>query len=87
MSDNPDDFPLKNSPASILRRMADLLDKNPDSAFGGCAVVIPPQGGLPIEVLILDPSTNLPQFWSAIKGRIELTLAELDNANRQTWGR
>lgn len=85
MTDDPNQFPLKEGPAAALRRVADLIDRNPADTFSGVAVVFPPGGEGSIEILILDPSLNLAQFWSAVKGRIETTLVELDSQRNRQW--
>lgn len=84
---DPDQYLLKDGPAAILRRMADTLEKNNNAFFGGLAVIIPPQGGEAIEVMILDPATNLPQFWSLIQTRMQLSIKALDEPQRGWTGR
>lgn len=84
MLDDPNQPPTKETPSDILRRVADLIERNPSNSFGGAAVVLPPEGAH-IEVLILDPSVNLAQFWSALQGRIALTLQELDGQQHRQW--
>jgi hypothetical protein len=70
--------------ADILRRLADQIDKNDNSTFGGVAVIVPPEnGGDPIEVLILDPKKNAAQFYATIKTRLEGQLADLETSQRQ----
>ena len=78
-------------PKSVhFRAMADRLDHNVDSAFGGCFVVVPPtDGGDPIETLILDSKQDAAQFWMLLKTKCDIALGELDAKQRQasTFGR
>ena len=73
----------KNVAAERFQAMVDAIVHNTAQPFGGAAVIIPPaNGGDPIEVLILDLKANPAQFWSTIKTRIEIQLAELDEQTR-----
>jgi hypothetical protein len=80
------------TPATKFREMADRIDHNVDSRFAGAVVIIPPTaeqggyGGDPIEILMLDPSGNPAQFWSTLKTRVEITLAELQERERAQTG-
>ena len=79
-----------NVAADRFRTMAQAIDHNAGETFGGAAVIIPPaNGGEPIELLILDLKADPAQFWSTIKTRIEIKLAELDDLrrNNQAFGR
>lgn len=74
--------------ATILRRMADHLDRNKEASFGGCAVIVPPSTNETIEVLILDSSGDAAQFLSTILTRIQTIQVEMAaTAKRQaTFG-
>lgn len=80
----------KNEAAERFRVMAARIDHNDPTTFGGAVVIIPPanDGGESIELLILDLKADPAQFWSTIKTRIEIKLAELDEGrrNRQAFG-
>lgn len=66
-----------------FRAMAHDIEHNGSAKFGGAVVIIPPpNGGEPIELLMLDLKADPAQFWSTIKTRIEIKLAELDQAQR-----
>lgn len=77
-----------------FRKMADRIDHNaplspdsPNTLFGGAAVIIPPNnGGKPVELLLLDASSDPAQFWSTVMTRIKLVVDELDNQARQGFG-
>ena len=66
-----------------FRSMADAIERNEGASFGGAFVIIPPQdGGDPIETLILDNKQDPAQFWSMLKTKADIMLAELDQAQR-----
>ena len=78
----------KNEAAERFRAMAASLDHNAAATFGGAVVIVPPTGD-PIEILMLDNKADLAQFWSTIKTRIDIKLAEIDEQqrNQQAFGR
>lgn len=63
--------------ATILRKMADHLDRNKESPFGGCAVIIPPSFPETIELLILDSKGDAAQFLATVATRIQNMVTEL----------
>lgn len=66
--------------ADRFHKMGDRISHNVGVAqFGGAAVIIPPGGGEPIEVLILDSQGDVAQFWGTIKGRIAMVLQSLED--------
>lgn len=70
--------------ATRFRAMADKIELNDDSAFGGAFVIIPPaNGGDPVETLILDGRQDPSQFWSILKTKCDIMLASLDEQARQ----
>jgi hypothetical protein len=74
--------------------MADRIDHNapmapdtPNVLFGGAAVIIPPNnGGKPVELLILDASSDPAQFWATVMTRIKLVVDEIETKSRQGFG-
>lgn len=64
--------------AKELREMADRMEKNGIQEFGGCFVVIPPQGGDPLKTLILDKNADVAQFWALLKTKCDIALASID---------
>ena len=67
-----------------FRSMADAIEKNADSAFGGAFVVVPPaDGGDPLETLILDSKTDAAQFWQMLLTKCQMMIATLDAQQRQ----
>ena len=76
--------------AAAFRRMADRIEHNKESTFGGACVIIPPAGGGdPVEFLVLDATGNPAQFWGVASSRIQQVLADLQETQRnlQTFGR
>lgn len=74
----------KNDAAERFKAMAAAIEHNGDATFGGAVVIIPPpNGGEAIELLILDLKADPAQFWSTIRTRIDIKLAELDQIQRK----
>lgn len=66
--------------AERFRKMADRIDLNNESGFGGACVIIPPFGhGEPIEILMLDNSADLAQFFSTVATRVQRAVDEASN--------
>jgi len=64
-------------------KMAQAIDRN-HGLFGGAFVVVPPEGGGPsMEVLILDPHGDATLFWSSLKTKCEMALADVEAAQRE----
>ena len=79
----------KNDVANRFRVMADRIDHNAESNFGGAVVIYPPpNGGEAIELLLLDLQADPGQFWQTLDFRIKLKMAELDDKrrNQQAFG-
>lgn len=77
------------SPSAKFRAMADRIDKNADSGFGGAICIVPPDGGETIELLILEATDNPAQFWGIIQARAIMALnkIEQDRAMNKAFGR
>jgi hypothetical protein len=85
MSDTPE--PRDN--AEPFSRMANRIRHNVTEGFAGAFVIVPPGGGDPIEVLILEAAANEAVIWGQIKARIEMKLADIEDQQRRTqsgWG-
>ncbi len=77
----------QQSHASQFRLMADRVEHNQGSGFGGAAVIVPPaQGGEPVELLILDPKADPAQFWGAIYTRAQLEVNALQDRRQMQQG-
>lgn len=66
----------------LLKEMAERCSKNIDNDFAGTVVIFPPEGDA-IAYIILDPKHSSAMFWSNIKVKAEIALAELDQQARQ----
>jgi hypothetical protein len=66
----------------MARRVVD----NMSHGFGGAFVIVPPADGTPIDALILDSRQDPVMFWANIKTIAEITIAELDEKQRQQFG-
>ncbi|MFZ3215648.1 MAG: hypothetical protein WA192_06275 [Candidatus Acidiferrales bacterium] len=77
--------PVSN--ADRFRLMADRIELNKDSGFGGACVIIPPSGaGDPIEILLLDHSADIAQFYSTVSTRIQRVVGEIEQQNQIATG-
>ena len=79
-----------NHAAEALRRMADHVERNAAAGFGGCVVIVPPEGGgAPIEMLQICDTPDLTQFFGNVSARITARVTELQALQQQQagWGR
>ena len=73
--------------SSKFRAMAEAIDHNGMTKFGGAFVVIPPaEAGEPIETLILDTRQAPAQFWILLKSKCEHEIATADDKKRAMQG-
>ena len=87
MTDQPLVERPTNDPSSFFKEMAQAIEHNRNQGFGGAVVIVPPTGGGDnIELLILDSKADIAQFWSTIKTRIDIRLADLDQKARGPFG-
>jgi hypothetical protein len=67
-----------------FRQMADRIDHNAASGFGGCAcIVLPDSNRRTIEILVLDSTADVGQFLGAVSTRIKMLAEELDAQAKQ----
>ena len=69
--------------AAVLRAMAEKLDTNRENGFGGCFLLIPPDGTIK-ELMLLNNSPDLAMFWSLVQTTAQIALQELQDDQRQT---
>lgn len=82
------DEPQLPSNSERFRKMAERIDHNTDSGFGGACVFVPPSGaGDPIEILMLDNAADPAQFYSTVATRIQITLERLQQPANPFGGR
>ena len=85
-----DQVPGSITVADRFRAMADQIERNEASRFGGAFVIVPPeQGGEPIAVMLLDEKADPAMFWSAVQTKARMALEEIDARQRQglSYGR
>ena len=73
-------------PASYFDSMAKRITKNADQPFGGAVVIVPPGTNQPIEILMLDPNSDMALFWGTIRTKIDIALANAEAEKRQRSG-
>lgn len=75
---------MTNSDA--FRKMASRIDANEDADFCGAFVIVPPnqtgEGDQQAEVLLLNNRKDAAMFWSLVRGRAEVAIAELAQNER-----
>jgi hypothetical protein len=72
----------KSSNHEFFAKMAAKIKDNENNGFAGAFVIVPPEGAAQ-DMLMLDSSANPSIFWSTLKVRVEIALAELDAEQRQ----
>lgn len=74
--------------STAFRKMADAIDHNAEkSVFGGAAVIVPPGGhGVPVELLMLDGTADVAQFYSTLLTRLQIVVEGLKSQQRQGYG-
>ena len=68
--------------------MSRRIVENLHNPFGGAVVIVPPaEGGHPIEILLLNESTDPALFWKLISDEITKNIRDLDarNSNLQRF--
>jgi hypothetical protein len=84
MTDQPLIERKETAVSDKFRQMADRIDHNAQSGFGGaCVLVLPDQNRRTIEILVLDSTADVGQFLGAVSARIKLVAEELDAAQKQ----
>ena len=76
---------MENS--QLFRAMAERIDKNDQMEFGGAALIVPPGGGEPIAVLLIDPKQDIASFWGAVQAKVAIAVAEMQDAQNSPFGR
>lgn len=76
-----------NDEAQPFLDMAERISRMA-AEFAGAVVIVPPGDGEPITFLLTDPSPSLPQFWSGLQSRVELSAlkAQQDESGGPMYG-
>lgn len=70
--------------AEFFLRVAEEIDRNVASGFGGAFVVVPPAGaGNPLATVILDARQDGMTFWMMLKTKCDAELSVLAAQQRQ----
>ena len=73
-----------NKTADMFREMADRIETVKGMGFAGAFLIIPPDGGgEPVWSIGMDSGKPVAQFWANLKTRCEITIAELEDKQRQ----
>jgi len=72
--------------ADPFRAMAERIAKNDAAEFGGAALIVPPGGGEPIAILMIDPKQDVASFWGAIQGKVAIAVAEMQERQQNPFG-
>jgi hypothetical protein len=78
--------PRDNTAADRFTAMAERITQNAAQPFGGAVVIVPPGTGSAIEMLMLDPNSDLAMFWSTIRTKIDILLASAEAEKRRQQG-
>jgi hypothetical protein len=62
--------------------MAARIDKNDPADFAGAMLLVPPEGGEPIELLLVNPARNLAMFWSTVSAMVQVAAREFEERAR-----
>jgi hypothetical protein len=76
----------QNDQAKSFTAMAERIEQNATQPFGGAVVIVPPGTGQAIEMLMLDPNSDLAMFWSTIRTKIDILLASAEAEKRRQAG-
>lgn len=77
---------MSEDPSLSFQVMAQRIIHNADAKFGGACVIVPPAGGKPVELLMLDAAEDEGQFWATILTRIQTAIVEIDQKKKAGMG-
>lgn len=73
---------MPQMPTDIFRSMADRIDRNDPKEFAGAMLVVPPDGGEPITMLLIRPDHDLAMFWATVGSMIAVAAREFEEKAR-----
>ena len=73
--------PINAVAAKLLRALADECDLNSGERFGGCFLIVPPDGD-PKDMLLLNRAASAAMFWGNLKTTADIALAEIAEKER-----
>lgn len=62
--------------------MADRIERNDPAEFGGALLLVPPDGGDPVELLLIQPTRDLALFWSTVNSLVQIKAREFEEKAR-----
>lgn len=65
----------------LFREIADKIDRNPETDFGGAFIIVPPDGEPVSGILVGAP--DLGVFWGAVKLKCDKAVDTIDDKQRQ----
>jgi hypothetical protein len=71
------------SPADVFRDMAARIERNEVSEFAGALLLVPPDGGDPLEILLVKQTHDLALFWSTITAAVTIAAREFEERERR----
>jgi len=66
-----------NEAAKLFRAMADRLERNASTEFGGAFLIVPPEDGNPLDGAFVTTTPNAAVFWSSVQGQTEVAVQRL----------
>ena len=77
---------MAETPDAPFQEMSLRIQHNANSKFGGACVLVPPSGGKPVEILMLDAAEDEGQFWATILTRIQTAIHDSDQKKLANQG-
>jgi hypothetical protein len=62
--------------------MAARIERNEASEFAGALLVVPPEGGEMIAILLVDPQRDMAHFWSTVAAKVTIAAREFEERAR-----
>lgn len=66
--------------AELFRELADKIDRNPETDFGGAFLIVPPEGDAISGILV--GAADLGVFWGAVKLKCDLAVDAADKVSK-----
>jgi hypothetical protein len=73
---------MMKSPADAFRDMAARIERNEANEFAGALLLVPPDGGAPLEILLVKQAHDLALFWSTITAAVTIASREFEERAR-----
>lgn len=70
------------SPADSFRDMTARIERNDPAEFAGALLLVPPDGGAPLEILLVKQTHDLALFWSTVAAAVTIAAREFEERSR-----